>query len=164
MFFFGAISSIYVGGNDIFEVMINQGLFLMAALVLGLNIWTTNDNALYTGGLGLANITGMSKKNLVLVSGIFGTIMAVWLYNNFCGWLSMLNATLPPVGAIIVLSYFMNPQKYEEAGNEKVVDWFAVIGVILGAIVANKLPWGVAAINGMVVAVVFYLIGHVMKK
>lgn len=164
MFFFGAISSIYVGGNDIFEVMINQGLFLMAALVLGLNIWTTNDNALYTGGLGLANITGMSKKHLVLVSGIFGTIMAVWLYNNFCGWLSMLNATLPPVGAIIVLSYFMNPQKYAEEGNEKVVDWFAVMGVILGAIVANKLPWGVAAINGMVVASVCYVLGQKISK
>lgn len=165
MFFFGAISSIYVGGNDIFEVMINQGLFLMAAIVLGLNIWTTNDNALYTGGLGLANITGMSKKNLVLVSGIFGTIMAVWLYNNFCGWLSMLNATLPPVGAIIVLSYFMNPKKYEETvSEEKVVDWFAVIGVILGAIVANKLAWGVAAINGMVVASVCYIIGQKFGK
>ena len=30
MFFFGAISSVYVGGNDIFEVMINLGLFYLA--------------------------------------------------------------------------------------------------------------------------------------
>ena len=58
MFFFGGISSVYVGGNDIFEVMINLGLFYMAVLVLGLNIWTTNDNALYSAGLGLANIFG----------------------------------------------------------------------------------------------------------
>ena len=58
MFFFGAVSSIYVGGNDIFEVMINLGLFYMAVLVLGLNIWTTNDNALFSAGLGLANIFG----------------------------------------------------------------------------------------------------------
>ena len=164
MFAFGAISYIYVGGNDIFEVMLNLGLFWMAVLVLGLNIWTTNDNALYSTGLGLANITGMSKKSMVLFSGTLGTLLAVWLYNNFCGFLGMLNATLPPVGAIIVLSYFMNPQKYEEEGNEKVVDWFAVMGVILGAIVANKLPWGVAAINGMVVASVCYVIGQKISK
>ena len=75
MFFFGGISSVYVGGNDIFEVMINLGLFYLAILVLGLNIWTTNDNALYTAGLGLANIFGQRKKPMVLVSGIVGTVL-----------------------------------------------------------------------------------------
>ena len=62
MFFFGGVSSVYVGGNDIFEVMINLGLFYLAILVLGLNIWTTNDNALYSAGLGLANIFGQKKE------------------------------------------------------------------------------------------------------
>lgn len=64
MFFFGGISSVYVGGNDIFEVMINLGLFYLAILVLGLNIWTTNDNALYSAGLGLANIFGQRKSRM----------------------------------------------------------------------------------------------------
>ena len=40
MFFFGAVSSIFVGGNDIFEVMVRLNLFYLAVLVLGLNIWT----------------------------------------------------------------------------------------------------------------------------
>ena len=75
MFFFGGVSSVYVGGNDIFEVMINLGLFYLAILVLGLNIWTTNDNALYSAGLGLANIFGQKKKPMVLVSGIIGTVL-----------------------------------------------------------------------------------------
>ena len=108
MFFFGGVSSVYVGGNDIFEVMINLGLFYLAILVLGLNIWTTNDNALYSAGLGLANIFGQKKKPMVLVSGIIGTVLAVWLYWNFCGWLNILNCTLPPVGIILVLGYFLN--------------------------------------------------------
>lgn len=47
---------------DISDVMIAQGLLLPAIVVLGLNIWTTNDNALYASGLGFANITGMSSK------------------------------------------------------------------------------------------------------
>lgn len=85
MFFFGAISSIYVGGNDIFEVMLNLNLFYIAILVLGLNIWTTNDNALYTSGLGLSNIIGLPKKAMVLAAGIIGTVSAVWLYWNFVG-------------------------------------------------------------------------------
>ena len=167
MFFFGAVSSIYVGGaaNDIFDVMMKLGLFWMAVLVLGLNIWTTNDNALYSSGLGLSNIFGFSKKTMVLVAGIIGTIAAVWLYWNFCGWLNILNCTLPPIGAILIISYFMNRNDYK-SDNVKIdtVNWASVIGVVLGAVVANLLHWGIASINGMVVAIICYLIGHALSK
>lgn len=164
MFFFGGVSSVYVGGNDIFEVMINLGLFYLAILVLGLNIWTTNDNALYSAGLGLANIFGQKKKPMVLVSGIIGTVLAVWLYWNFCGWLNILNCTLPPVGIILVLGYFLNKEKYQDVEVSENVNWFAVIGVVLGAVVANLVHWGIASINGMVVAAVCYLIGRAVEK
>ena len=165
MFFFGAVSSIFVGGNDIFEVMIRLNLFYLAVLVLGLNIWTTNDNALYSAGLGLANIFHQKKKPMVLISGIIGTIAAVWLYYNFCNWLNILNCTLPPVGIILVLSYFMNKSDYETDKPElQTVNWWAVIGVVLGAIVANVLNWGVASINGMAVAAVCYIAGQMITK
>ena len=164
MFFFGGVSSVYVGGNDIFEVMINLGLFYLAILVLGLNIWTTNDNALYSAGLGLANIFGQKKKPMVLISGIIGTIASVWLYWNFCGWLNILNCTLPPVGIILVLGYFLNKQDYEDVAVTETVNWFAVIGVVLGAVVANVVHWGIASINGMAIASVCYLIGHFTSK
>ena len=164
MFFFGGVSSVYVGGNDIFEVMINLGLFYLAILVLGLNIWTTNDNALYSAGLGLANIFGQKKKPMVLISGIIGTIASVWLYWNFCGWLNILNCTLPPVGIILVLGYFLNKQDYEDVAVTETVNWFAIIGVVLGAVVANVVHWGIASINGMAIASVCYLIGHFTSK
>ena len=165
MFLFGAVSSIYAGGNDIFEVMLNLNLFYVAILVLGLNIWTTNDNALYSCGLGLSNITGLSKKTMVLVSGLIGTVAAVWLYWNFCGWLNVLNCTLPPVGIILILSYFCNRKKYlDESMPVIAVNWFAVGGVVLGAVVANLVKWGVPAINGMAVAAVCFLVGEKLCK
>ena len=165
MFCFGAVSSIYAGGNDIFEVMLNLNLFYLAVLVLGLNIWTTNDNALYTGGLGLSNIFGLSKKAMVLISGVIGTVAAVWLYWNFCGWLNVLNCTLPPVGIILILSYFMDRKAYLDGTVEiKTVNWFSVAGVVLGAVVANLVHWGVPALNGMAVAAVCYCIGRLVRK
>ena len=165
MFLFGAVSSIYAGGNDIFEVMLNLNLFYLAVLVLGLNIWTTNDNALYTGGLGLSNIFGLSKKTMVIISGIIGTLAAVWLYWNFCDWLNVLNCTLPPVGIILILHYFMNRKAYADGTvKEKKVDCFAIAGVILGAVVANLVKWGFPAINGMAVAAVGFLIGQKINK
>ena len=165
MFLFGAVSSIYAGGNDIFEVMLHLNLFYFAILVLGLNIWTTNDNALYSCGLGLSNIFGLPKKTMVLISGIIGTVAAVWLYWNFCDWLNVLNCTLPPVGIILVLSYFCNRRKYLDDTMPVVrVNWWAVAGVVLGAVVANLVKWGIPSINGMVVAAACFLCGMLVSK
>ncbi|MBO4888899.1 MAG: cytosine permease [Firmicutes bacterium] len=165
MFMFGAVSSIFVGGNDIFEVMVKLNMFYFAVLVLGLNIWTTNDNALYSSGLGLANIFHQKKKPMVLVAGLIGTVAADWLYWNFVSWLNVLNATLPPVGIILILGYFFNKEEYtEDSKVTKTVDWFAVAGVICGAVVANLLKWGIASINGMVVASIIYIIGRKVGK
>ena len=161
MFLFGAVSSIYAGGNDIFEVMLNLNLFYLAVLVLGLNIWTTNDNALYTAGLGLSNIFGLPKKAMVIISGIIGTVAAVWLYWNFCDWLNVLNCTLPPVGIILILHYFTHKGKEDK---EKVVNWSAVIGVVAGAVVANLVHWGFASINGMAVASLCWFVGQFVSK
>ena len=141
--------------------MLNLNMFYIAVLVLGLNIWTTNDNALFTSGLGLSNIFGLPKKTMVLIAGLIGTLAAVWLYWNFCDWLNILNATLPPVGIILIISYFTHRKEYlADAVPHKSVDWWAVFGVIAGAVVANLVKWGFPAINGMAVAAVCYLIGQ----
>ena len=159
MFAFGAVGGAFTGKDDIFYVMIAQGLAIPALIVLGANIWTTNNNALYTGGLGLTNITGLRQKPMVLVSGAVGTVAAIWLYNNFVGWLNFLNATLPPVGAIVMLDYFTHRTAYR-AGEEPKhsVHWGSIAGVALGALVGNFVPAGIASINAMVAAGACYLL------
>lgn len=160
MFCFGAIGGAFTGKEDIFYVMIAQGLAIPALIVLGANIWTTNNNALYTGGLGLANITGKPMKHLTWVAGIIGTALAIWLYYNFVGWLNILNCALPPIGMIVILDYFKNRSKYDGKHTEAVVNWFNVLGIIAAAIVANFLQWGMAAVNAMVVSAIFFFIGE----
>jgi cytosine permease len=166
MFFFGGTAGAFANGaNDIFYVMIAQGLSLPAFLVLGANIWTTNDNALYTGALGLSNITKVRKRPLVLVSGFIGTVSAIWLYNNFCGWLNILNATLPPIGAIIALDFFLNRDAYKEGAKETcAVNWASIAGVAGGALVGNLVPFGISAINAMVVGCACYLLDRAFTK
>ncbi|MEG1523394.1 MAG: cytosine permease [Clostridia bacterium] len=160
MFAFGAVGGAFTGKDDIFYVMIAQGLAIPALIVLGANIWTTNDNALYTSGLGLSNITKVRKRPMVLIAGLVGTVTAIWLYNNFVGWLSFLNATLPPIGAIIMLDYFLHKENYMKANAPiKKVNWCAIAGVVAGALVGNFVKWGIAAINAMVIACVIYYVG-----
>lgn len=158
MFAFGAVGGAFTGKDDIFYVMIAQGLAIPALIVLGANIWTTNNNALYTGGLGLTNITGLRQKPMVLVSGVVGTVTAIWLYNNFVGWLNFLNATLPPVGAIVMLDYVLHRKAYRAAAEPAhKVHWGAIVGVVAGALVGNFVTIGITSINAMIAACICYL-------
>ncbi len=166
MFAFGAVGGAFTGKDDIFYVMIAQGLTVPALIVLGANIWTTNDNALYTGALGLSNITKVRKRPMVIVAGIIGTATAMWLYYNFIGWLNFLNATLPPIGLILVLDFFLNRDNYKtDAPRLENLNIGAILGVVAGALVGNFVHWGIASINAMVVACVCYLVcNRLLKK
>jgi len=165
MFAFGAVGGAFTGKDDIFYVLIAQGLAIPALLVLGANIWTTNDNALYTSGLGLSNITKFKKRPMVLIAGIIGTVAAIWLYNNFVGWLSFLNATLPPIGAIIALDFYMHRENYsEESTVERKFNIGAIAGVVAGAMAGNFIPFGIAAINAMMVSGVCFLLSELILQ
>lgn len=145
--------------------MLAQGLLVPALIVLGANIWTTNDNALYTSGLGLSNITKVRKRPMVLLAGVIGTVTAIWLYNNFVSFLNILNATLPPVGAIIMLDYFLNKKHY--TGDLVVTDKVnigSILGVIVGAVVGNLVKAGIASVNAMAAACVVYLVFFAVSK
>lgn len=163
MFSFGAVGGAFTGKDDIFYVMIAQGLALPALIVLGANIWTTNNNALYTTGLGFANMTKRPKKPLVIIAGVLGTLCALWLYDNFVGWLSFLNATLPPIGTILVADYFLNRARYSEE-NTMQVSWPAVVAVFTGAAAGWVVPFGIASLNAVVVALLSYGIGMAITR
>lgn len=163
MFLFGAVDGAFTGKDDIFYVMIAQGLAVPALLALGANIWTTNDNALYTSGLGLSNITKVRKKPMVLIAGIIGTVTAIWLYNNFVGWLNFLNAALPPVGALVALDYFLHRKDYEKEVCQE-IRMGSVIGVLAGGLAGNLIPGGIASVNAMAVACICYLIFGVFEN
>ncbi len=166
MFAFGAVGGAFTGKDDIFYVMMAQGLLIPALIVLGANIWTTNDNALYSGGLGLSNITGIRKKPMVIAAGVIGTAFSVWIYNNFILFLVILNATLPPIGAIIILDYFMNRKLYRQGREPKNdINWGAVTGVIAGAFVGRFVHWGISSVNAMAVACIcFYVYTKMVKQ
>ena len=145
--------------------MLAQGLLVPALIVLGANIWTTNDNALYTSGLGLSNITKVRKRPMVLAAGVIGTLTAIWLYNNFITFLNVLNATLPPVGALIILDYFLHKDRYAAgAAVVRKVNWGAILGVAAGALVGNLVQWGIVSVNAMAAACAVYLIVGALDK
>ncbi|MES1926246.1 cytosine permease [Salinisphaera sp. T31B1] len=159
MFTFGAVGALVYSESDISQVMFAQGLIIPAIVVLGLNIWTTNDNALYAASLGFSNITGWPKHWIVLANGAIGTLAALWLYNNFVGWLSFLSSALPPIGAILIADFFVLARGRYRALDQidlRDVNWTAVAAWAAGFAAANLLP-GIPPINAVVAAFVVYL-------
>ena len=164
MFSFGAIGSMVVGQADIAEVMFIQGLIMPAVITLGLNIWTTNDNALYVSGLGLASITGKNKNLIVIINGALGTAFAIWLNNNFVGWLSLLNLTLPPIGAILLADYlFIRKGHYPAFENNRfdALNMSALLAWTAGVLAAAYIP-GIAPINGVLAAAACHILMHTL--
>lgn len=159
MFIFGAAGAAVKGMADISDVMVAQGLLLPAIIVLGLNIWTTNDNALYASGLGFANITGVSSRILSVINGIVGTLCALWLYNNFVGWLTFLSAAIPPIGGIIIADYLTRRHAYQNFDQAHFVNinWAAVVSVGIGVACGKFLP-GIIPVNAVISGAIAYLI------
>lgn len=159
MMVFGAVGGAVTGVPDIFDILILQGLALPAVITLGLNIWTTNNNALYTAGLGASNITKVPMKPMVLVGGILGTVFAQWLYNNFVGFLNLLSGMIPPVGIVIITHYYLHKDDYEFGKEEKnTLNLGAIIAVVTGSLVGMFLPVGIKPINSLLVAFVIFIV------
>lgn len=154
MFLFGAIGAMATGFSDISDVMIYQGIIIPAILVLGLNIWTTNDNAIYTSGLGISNITKIPKNKVVIFNGILGTLGALWLYNNFVSFLSLLGSMIPAVGGVIIADYFfVKNRRYEnfKDASFKVINYKAIVACVLGILAGRYLTVGVPSLNSLII-------------
>lgn len=159
MFLFGAVGAMAYSLSDISEVMFLQGLIIPAILVLGLNIWTTNDNALYASGLGFANITKLPKKLFVVVNGIVGTVFAMWMYNNFVGFLNVLGAAIPSIGAIIIADYFVVKRRNYKPFAQmtfKNVNWIALVAWVIGVAFAQLAP-GITPLNALIGTAAVYI-------
>ncbi|MEG1409413.1 MAG: cytosine permease [Terrisporobacter sp.] len=160
MLAFGAVGAMATGQADISEVMFAQGLIIPAIIILGLNIWTTNDNALYGSGLGFANITKQPKSKMVIINGIVGTLLAMVLYNNFMAWLNMLNSFIPATGAVLIADYFIiNKRSYTDFENTrfKKVNINAIIAWVAGVIGAYVIP-GITPVNSVITAMITYVV------
>ncbi len=163
MFFFGAAGGALTGKDDIFYVMMAQGLIVPALIVLGANIWTTNDNTLYNAGLGLSNITKLPKRPLVIISGITGTVVSFWIYRYFVEWLTVLDAALPPIGTVIILDYFMNRKDYDTS-DVSAVRYGNIISVIVGSFVGLVVKRGIASLNAMLCSAIVCVTLHFMFR
>ncbi|ADB58457.1 cytosine permease [Archaeoglobus profundus] len=159
----GAIMSVVAGTYDITEVLSTLGLSGIALVILILATWTTNTINAYSGGLALANmfnLPGEKRALATVIAGVIGTVLAVGgILDHFIDWLSLLTSTIPPLAGVLIADYWIlrsgKPEKWEEYPG---VNWIGVVAWIAGSAVGLLLKMGIAPINGIVTAMVVYLV------
>lgn len=174
----GAVLFITTGSSDISTILVASGLPLLGLVVLALASWTTNVANAYSGGLSLAILLGQDEQRSRLttaIAGGFGTVLAMLgILGSLRTFLSLLTALVPPLVGPMIADYWVLQRGQVE--RFKVRSGFYMPGMVAfvcGAFTAcvtggvfgkfqfleflNR-PFFIGPINGIIVAVVLYLI------
>lgn len=168
MVFAGAFGGYCYQQPDIVEVLKLQGLWLPALIMLILNIWTTQGNAIYASSVALCNLTRTEKrKEFNLLGAGIATILAIaGMYNWIIPYIIILSTVIPPIGGVIMADFFYkNRRNYPKIETIEPMRWnYVGIGAyIMGIIIAQFVP-GVAPINGILGAFISYIILDQLAK
>lgn len=184
MLLIGAILSICTGSYDISVVLSSSGLPVIGLIALILATWTTNVSNAYSGGLSLSVLLSQNEEKsrfTTAVAGIIGTILAaVGILNSLQGFLSLLTAFVPAlIGTMVADYWILGKGKKENFQLRQGFHLPGMISFIAGALVACvtggtfasisflsflNAPFFIGPINGIVVAIVVYVIVQLLVK
>ncbi len=162
MVFAGAFGAMVYQQPDIVEVLTLQGLLLAGIIMLFLNIWTTQDNTVYNFSVAGCNmIRTENRKLLTVVGAAIGTLLAILgFYDWLVPWLLLLGTFIPPIGGVIMADFFYKYRgKYPKLSEAKLpkVNIAGAVAYVGASLIAYFSP-GVPPINGIVAAIVIYII------
>jgi cytosine permease len=166
-FLFGAS-----GISQFSEVMLKYhkgawGIFAMFVIVFA--TWTTNDNNLYSAALAVNSMIPKAHKWLLtIIGGAVGIILALFgIVSQFQNWLIILGVTIPPIGAVMAMDFFIFRKSQYNFDNLKNISSARVIAIISWAVATafgfltyfQKLRFTSApALDAIIVAVVLHFI------
>ena len=163
--FAGAFCAMVYGSEDLIKAMASQGILAGGVLLLILNVWTTQDNTIYSFSVAGANMFRTHKRHAFVLGGAtFALILTLTgIYDLLPTYLIFLGSVIPPVGGIIMADFWLrHGGRFPELSAQvPAFNWAGIIAYILGSVVAKvtgDAGIGVGPVNGIVVAAVLYVI------
>ncbi|WP_008310186.1 cytosine permease [Leptolyngbya sp. PCC 6406] len=165
LIFSGAFCAKVYGEPDIVKVMAQQGLLVWGLILFFLNIWTTQDNAIYSFSIAGANMFRTHKRTLFVLGGAtFALILALGgIYELLVNYLILLGIFIPPIGGVIMADFWVarRGQFPDLAEPQPAFNWAGVIAYVVASAIAywsNTTSFGIVPVNGIVSALVIYAI------
>lgn len=158
----GAFGALVYQQADIVDIMVAQGLATLGILMLFLNLWTTQDNTVYNFAVAGCNMIRTRRRKLVTVGGAaIGTVLAVLgMYEWLIPFLVLLGTFIPPIGGVIMASYFIGYKREYPSLETVTLPAFNFPGLAayaIGSAAAYTSPW-IAPIVGVLVAAASYAV------
>ena len=159
------IPAIITQQSDLILVMVSIGIGGPAFFLLLLSSWSSNVLSLYSSSLSINTIApALSLKSITLVIGALGTAIAFTdVQNYFIDFLILLGISIPPVGAIYCLNFWINKQNNIMKNTVKNNHWSAIFAWIAGCLLGWLSYQGyftltqVASLDSIALSCVFYM-------
>lgn len=162
------VCAISVGDGNLVVVMSKLGLLIPAVLVLGLALWTTTDNNIYSSSLAFTNAAKLAGWNVpkwvfcVAADAIAMAFAFLGLASKFSVWLSFTGSFCGPLAGMMIAHFLILqgrknkvfvPQKFRLSA------WLAwILAFILSQLTKSAIPSVTAILFGFVLYIVFYYV------
>jgi cytosine permease len=164
----GAFGALVYQQADIVDIMVAQGLATLGILMLFLNLWTTQDNTVYNFAVAGCNLVRTKRrKTVTIVGAAIGTVLAVLgMYQWLIPFLILLGTFIPPIGGVIMASYFVYYKRQYPSLEDTVLPAFNIPGLAayaVGSLAAYSSPW-IAPIVGVLVSALVYSLFIIISR
>lgn len=170
LFMVGAVMSVGVGDADIVAVMINLGFPFWGFLILWLATWTSQLVNNYSMGLALSNMLNINSSKGRALLTLAGTILAIiiaiaGILDYFMDFLNLTAILYPAIAGVIMTDFFLiRKQSWKD---NKGWNWMAtiamVIGMVVGYITQYVVPFGLPAVQSLLVTGLVYYFAMKIK-
>jgi len=165
LIFSGAFCAKVYGEPDIVKVMAAQGLLIWGLILFFLNMWTTQDNTIYAFSIAGSNMFRTNKRTLLVLGGATFALVLAWggIYEMLVQYLILLGTFIPPIGGIIMADYWLYRRGQFPSLDEPqpAFNWAGIVAYIAASAIAyitSQINWGIVPINGIVSALVIYVV------
>ena len=163
---FTSIPAIISQQSDLILVMVGIGIGAPAFFLLLLSSWSSNVLCLYSSSLSISTIAPkFSLKTITVFIGVLGTAIAfVDVQKYLIDFLILLGISIPPIGAIYCLNFWLNKKNPSMNAIVKNNHWSAIYAWLGGCLLGWLSYQGyititqVASLDSIVFSSVFYLI------
>ncbi|MGB3787121.1 MAG: cytosine permease [Phormidesmis sp.] len=165
--FAGAFCSLVYGSEDLVAAMGAQGILAGGVLLLILNVWTTQDNTIYSFSVAGANMFRTRKRHAFVLGGATLALVLTLsgIYELLPTYLIFLGNVIPPVGGIIMVDFWLRHRGEFPplAARIPAFNWAGIIAYVIGSVVAyttGSAGYGIGPVNGIVTAAILYGVLH----